>query len=85
MTPITGRTRLGAVIGSPVDKSTGRFLGANCHGAEKVRRFYEEFPGGTIDDFYSDSHSDRPLADVARRAFFVRGDKISPWNGRGSV
>ena len=83
--PACERLGIRAVIGSPVDKSTGRFLGANCHGAEKVRRFYEEFPGGTIDDFYSDSHSDRPLADVARRAFFVRGDKISPWNGRGSV
>ncbi|OPZ69246.1 MAG: hypothetical protein BWY81_00516 [Firmicutes bacterium ADurb.Bin467] len=68
-----------------MDRKTGRFLGPNCHGAEKVRRFREEFPDAQIDDFYSDSYSDQPLASVSRRAFLVRGDKILPWNARDSV
>lgn len=69
-------------MGSPVDKHTGRFSGLNCHGSEKVRRFYEVFPEGKIDTFYSDSHSDDPLAEIARQAVFVRGDRLLPWELR---
>lgn len=68
------------MMGSPVDKRTGVFHGPNCHGAEKVRRFRERFPQGEIDCFYSDSHSDDPLAHIARRAVLVRGDTLLPWN-----
>ena len=66
-------------MGSPVDKKTGVFSGPNCHGAEKVRRFREVFPDGGIDDFYSDSYSDDPLAQLAKRAFLVKGDRLLPW------
>jgi len=67
------------VMGSPVNRRTGRFSGPNCHGAEKVRRFRERFPDDIIDNFYSDSHSDDPLAAIARRAWMVKGDKLLPW------
>ena len=70
------------VLGSPVDKYTGRFSGPNCHGAEKVRRFYAAFPGGKIDEFYSDSYSDQPLADLATRAFLVRGEAVLAWDAK---
>ena len=69
------------VMGSPVDRATGRYSGANCHGPEKVRRFRAAFPDAVIDDFYSDSHSDDPLAHIARRAWLVRGDRLLPWEG----
>ena len=73
--------RLGvAYMGSPVDRHTGIFHGANCHGAEKVRRFREACPDAQIDDFYSDSHSDDPLAQIARCAYLVKGDRLLPWN-----
>ncbi len=67
------------VIGSPVDKRTGRFLGRNCHGQEKVARFRARFPDATIDAFYSDSHSDDPLAALAEEAFLVKGERLLPW------
>ena len=67
------------VMGSPVDKHTGAFHGPNCHGAEKVNRFHARFPGAKIDEFFSDSHSDDPLARLARRAWLVKGDKLLPW------
>ena len=67
-------------MGSPVDKKTGRFSGLNCHGKEKVRRFYEVFPEGKIETFYSDSHSDDPLAEIAEKAVLVRGDKLLDWH-----
>ena len=79
-------TRLGiqCVIGSPVDKRTGVFLGPNCHGTEKVARFRARFPGGRIEEFYSDSHSDDPLAELADRAYLVKGEKLLPWSaGKG--
>lgn len=68
------------VMASPVDARTGRFTGPNCHDVEKVRRFRERFPDGEIENFYSDSRSDDPLAAVARRAWLVRGDRLLPWS-----
>ena len=67
------------VMGSPVDSRTGRYDGFNCHGAEKVRRFREAYPDAVIENFYSDSHSDDPLAAIARRAWLVKGETLTPW------
>lgn len=78
--PACERLGIKCVMGSPVDKQTGMFFGPNCHGEEKVRRFYQRFPDGSIEDFYSDSHSDDPLARIARRAILVKGDRLLPWN-----
>ncbi len=67
------------LIGTRMDKHTGRISGENCHDKEKVRRFYEEFPGGCTEEFYSDSLSDTPMAEIAQRAYIVRKEKLSPW------
>ena len=67
-------------MASVVDKKTGLYTGDNCWGKEKVRRFYERFKDGKIDDFYSDSYSDSPLARISERAFIVKGEKIIPWD-----
>ena len=77
--PICARLGISTAMGSPVDKRTGRFFGPNCHGEEKVRRFRAIFPEGGIDTFYSDSHSDDPLARLARRAVLVRGEQLLDW------
>ena len=66
-------------MASKVDKKTGKYEGINCHGKEKVRRFYEMFPNGKIDDFYSDSYSDSPLAEISKKAFLVKGDELKDW------
>ncbi len=67
------------LIASPVDAETGKHTGENCHGKEKVRRFRELFPDALVEEFYSDSYSDTPMAEVAQKAFLVKGDKIMPW------
>ena len=74
------RLGVACVMGSPVDKHTGVFSGPNCHGEEKVRRFRKVFPDAQIEDFYSDSYSDDPLARIAKRAILVKGDQLLPWN-----
>lgn len=74
------------LIASKIDKYTGCCLGINCFGEEKVRRFYSEcsYDGGIpkIDEFYSDSLSDAPLARLAKCAFTVTGEKIVPWDSK---
>lgn len=67
------------LIASEVDAKSGKYIGKNCHGEEKLRRFREAFPDGEIDEFYSDSRSDAPLAGLARQAYIVRKGKISEW------
>ena len=68
------------LMASPVDKKTGLYNGENCHGKEKVRRFYEVYPDGVIENFYSDSVSDAPLAQISKNAFVVdRHGKLSDW------
>lgn len=72
--------RLGVkLISTRMDKHTGKIIGENCSNTEKVRRLYEEYPEAVIDEFYSDSLIDTPLAKLARKAFIVRYDKLSPW------
>ena len=67
------------LIGTRMDKHSGKISGENCHDKEKVRRFYEEFPGACTEEFYSDSLSDTPMAEIAQRAYIVRKEKLSPW------
>lgn len=59
------------MMASRVDKKTGKYDGENCHGEEKVKRFYEYAPDGKIEEFYSDSISDLPLAKHADKAFVI--------------
>jgi len=77
--PACEKLGIARVMGSPVDRATGAFRGPNCHGAEKVRRFREVYADAAIDEFYSDSHSDDPLAALAGRAWMVKGERLLPW------
>lgn len=67
------------LIASRVDKYSGWTLGENNQYIEKPRRFKLEYPDTEIDEFYSDSLSDTPMAKLARRAFLVKGDQLLPW------
>ena len=77
--PACEKLGIRAVMGSPVDRYTGMYSGANCHGAEKVRRFRAVYPDAVIENFYSDSHSDDPLAELAQKAWLVKGEQLLPW------
>ena len=67
------------LIASKVDKNTGIYDGKNCFGKEKVLRFREIYKESTIENFYSDSLSDTPLALIAQKAYIVNGNVISEW------
>ncbi len=68
------------LIASRVDKKSGKYTGENCYGEEKVARFREEFGNAEIDEFYSDSYSDTPLAKISKKAFLVTDDELSDWD-----
>ena len=67
------------LLASRVDKHTGATSGENCWGTEKVKRLHKAFPNVTIRNFYSDSYSDDPLAQLADAAFLVKGETLQPW------
>lgn len=67
------------LIASNVDKRTGKFLSPNCFGEEKVVRLDKEVKSYIINEFYSDSMSDLPLAKIALKSYKVKGNKISEW------
>ncbi len=67
------------LIATEVDPHSGKYLSENCHGEEKLRRFREQYPSAEIDEFYSDSRSDAPLAMQAKKAYFVRRGKAIDW------
>ncbi len=68
-----------SLIATPMDPYTGKILGMNCHDKEKVRRFIAQYPDGKTENFYSDSLSDSPMAEIADRAFIVKRGNLIPW------
>lgn len=75
--------RLGVrLLATKMDKHTGRITGENCSNKEKVRRLYKAYPNAVVDEFYSDSLIDDPLAQLASSAYIVDHDKLTPWPGK---
>ena len=79
LAPICGELGVGGLIASRVNVRTGRFEGPNCKGEEKVRRLRARYDRAEVEEFYSDSKADLPLAQLATRAFLVEGGTIKNW------
>ncbi len=77
--PICKELGISNLICSEVDVTTGRYTGLNCHGKEKVTRYREIYGDAVVDEFYSDSKTDTPMAMLAKKAFLIKGNKISDW------
>ena len=68
-------------MASPLNIDTMKFEGRNCYGEEKVKRFKEVY-NEDIDEFYSDSLSDKYLAHISKKAYLVDKDRIIDWPKR---
>lgn len=66
------------LIASVVDSKTGHHQ-ENCYGTQKPIRFRALYPTEPIEEFYSDSLSDSPMAMLAQKSFLVLGQKIEDW------
>ncbi len=62
-------------IGSDVDPVNGIINGI-CYKDKKVDFFRAAYGDAEIDDFYTDSMSDKPLMDISKNVFLVNGEKI---------
>lgn len=78
--PICKMLGVSRLIASQVDSRTGKYTGENCWGEEKVTRLKDKYGITECDEFYSDSFSDTPLAEIAGAAYIVRKNKLTPWN-----
>jgi len=78
--PICSKLGVKHLMASRVDKNTGKYTGINCYGEEKVKRFKEIYSNEKIDEFYSDSFSDEPLAQISNEAYIVNKNNIIKWN-----
>lgn len=77
--PICKELDIKNLIASNVDPYSGKYSGENCYGKEKVLQYRNVFRDTEIEEFYSDSYSDTPLAEIAQKAYMVKGDVITPW------
>lgn len=77
--PAAEKLGIRRVVCSPLNPNTGKYDGERCFGEGKVRALRRMYPDISIDDFYSDSLRDTPMAKIAKRAFLVRGETIEKW------
>ncbi len=78
--PIARRLGFGTLIASDFDPTTDRYTLPRCYGKEKPPRFRALFPEATVENFYSDSLSDTPMARLAKQAYVVKKDgTLVPW------
>lgn len=74
--PICDDLKVMYLIGSRVNKKTGKFTGLNCHDEEKVRRLNKKYDDYEVMEAYSDSKSDIPMLKLAHKSFIVKHDKL---------
>ena len=70
--PIADKYKVYDLFATDMDMKTGKIIGNNCHGKEKVRLFYEKYPKATIMKMYTDSVNDEPLIEEAKEGILVK-------------
>lgn len=78
--PIMKTLGVNRVIATEVDSKTGVFLTDNCHGEEKVKRLWQEYPYTEIEEMYTDSLDDLPLLERASKGFIVDHEVVIPYS-----
>lgn len=69
------------LICSEVDKHTGKYNSLTCWWKEKVIRYKEVYKNIKINEFYSDSITDLPLALISDKSYRVlRDGEVVDWN-----
>lgn len=66
-------------IASKLDPQTGKFDGSHCYAEHKITYYLEKYEVEAMEAFYSDSLTDTPMAKLAKRAYFVKGNQILGW------
>lgn len=80
--PIAQELKVKALIATDIDMETGRLIGKNCNGPEKVRRLNEALANARVTEAYSDHESDIPMLGLAEKAYVIHKGKIYKYEGR---
>ncbi len=75
---ITRRLEVKMLICSKVDVKTGK-ISRLCFGKNKIKCFFDAFPEGEIESFYTDSLNDSPMFAFAKKSYIVSGEKIKEY------
>ena len=82
---ICRRLSIDNYLASRVNLDTGKIEHFNLR-ERKIEAFRERYPDAEIDDFYTDSpENDRFLIELSRRAYCVKGNRITQIKGKGTV
>lgn len=81
MEPMMKRLGIRYMVSTAMDKHTGKIDGIFAIGEEKAKVFRRQFPDAEIDAFYSDAWSDHFMAELAKKAYIVKGDgELTEWD-----
>ena len=69
---------VGTLIGTRCEPGTGRLIGRNCKGEEKISRIRESVGGFTVRAMYTDdAKADAPLLAIAQEKYLVTHGKVT--------
>ena len=71
---ISDKLKTENIIGTRIDLDTGRVEFA-CFRQNKITAFKEKYPNAVIDEFYTDSLNDMPLAKLSNKAYLIKKGK----------
>lgn len=77
--PICRELGITTLIATRMDPQTGKIAGKYNFAEEKPKRFREVFGDAVPDQFFSDSRTDAPMAQISRKAWRVNGDSVVAW------
>lgn len=75
---ICARVGIKNLLASEIDFENNR-VKSLCYGQNKVKIFKNRYPDMVIDEFYTDSKNDLPMARISKKAFYVKKNKVKEW------
>lgn len=75
LSEICKRLNVKNYIGTSINEKKGK-IERLCLRENKVKAFFERYPNSQIDDLYTDSFNDKPLMDISKNVYLVKGNKI---------
>jgi len=67
------------IIATEYDTKKGCIIGKNNKGKEKIVRFNKIFKNPKVNEAYSDSLSDIPMFEIAKKAYIVKDEELIPY------
>jgi len=75
--PFCEKLGIKTIIATKYDTNKGCIIGNNCKGKEKIIRFKEVIKNPKVNEAYSDSLSDIPMFEIAKKAYLVKDDQLT--------